>query len=232
VTTFVLVHGSWHGAWCWERLIPELEHHGHDAIAVDLPCDDIEAGCAAYAEVVIAQTARLGDDLVLVGHSLGGLTIPLVAAARPARKLVYLCAVLPRLGLSLVDQLEREPAILTLGFGQGIARDELGREYWADEGKAIEAFYLDCPRQLASWAAARLRHQARAPGREPCPLVQWPAVECVSVLTTDDAVVNPHWSRTAALEQFGATTLELPGGHSPFLSRPAELAEALVSVCL
>ena len=232
MTTFVLVHGSWHGAWCWERLIPELEHHGHDAIAVDLPCDDIEAGCAAYAEVVIAQTARLGEDLVLVGHSLGGLTIPLVAAARPARKLVYLCAVLPRLGLSLVDQLEQEPAILTLGFGQGIAQDELGREYWADEDKAIEAFYLDCPRQLASWAAARLRHQARAPGLEPCPLAQWPAVECVSVLTTDDAVVNPRWSRTAALEQFGATTLELPGGHSPFLSRPAELAEALVSATL
>ena len=60
---------------------------------------------SAYAEVVLAETAVAGDDLVLVGHSLGGLTIPLVAAARPVRALVFLCALLPQPGLSLVDQL-------------------------------------------------------------------------------------------------------------------------------
>jgi hypothetical protein len=57
-------------------------------------------------------------------------------------------------------------------------------------------------------------------------------VESVSLFTSDDGALNPGWSRTAALGRLGASTVELPGGHSPFLGRPAELAEALVSVSL
>jgi pimeloyl-ACP methyl ester carboxylesterase len=232
MTTFALVHGAWHGAWCWERLIPELEQHGHAALAIDLACEDPEAGCAAYADVVLAQTAGLGDDLVLVGHSLGGLTIPLIASERAVRKLVFLCALLPRPGLSLVDQLAQEPEIFVREFGPGLVRDDRDRSYWQDEDAAIDLLYSDCPRQLASWAVARLRHQGRAPSGEPCPLARWPAVESVSVFARDDAAVNPHWSRSAALERLGSGAVELPGGHSPMLSRPAELAEALVSVSL
>jgi pimeloyl-ACP methyl ester carboxylesterase len=232
MATFALVHGAWHGAWCWERLIPELEGHGHAAIAVDLPCDDVTAGCAAYADLVIAQTAGAGDDLVLVGHSLGGLTIPLVAAARPALKLVFLCALIPQPGLSLVDQLEREPEIFPPGFGAGIARDDHDRSYWQDEDAAADALYGDCPRQLTSWALARLRPQARLPSLEQCPLGQWPAVESVSLLATGDAAINPEWSRRAARARLGANTVELPGDHSPFLGRPGELAEVLLSVSL
>jgi pimeloyl-ACP methyl ester carboxylesterase len=230
MTTFALVHGAWHGAWCWDRLIPELARHGHACIAVELPCEDLDAGCAAYAEHVLEQTVAAGDDLVLVGHSLGGLTIPLVAAARPARKLVFLSALLPRPGISLVDQLAEEPGIFAPGFGAGVERDDLGSSYWADEDAAVEVLYPDCPRQLAAWAVARLRHQARPPNTEPCPLERWPAVESVSLFTRDDAAVNPDWSRTAAIQRLGVKAVELPGGHSPFLSRPAELAEALVSV--
>jgi pimeloyl-ACP methyl ester carboxylesterase len=232
MATFGLVHGAWHGAWCWDRLIPELEGHGHAVIAVELPAEDPAADCAAYAQVVLEQTAAAGDDLVLVGHSLGGLTIPLVAAARPARKLVFVCALLPLPGMSLIEQLVREPETFAPGFGAGLARDELDRSYWADEDAAAESLYADCPRQLATWAVGRLRHQGRPPNTEPCPLEQWPAVESVSLFASDDAVMNPRWSRTVALERLGVNAIELPGGHSPFLSRPAELAEALVSVSL
>ena len=231
MTTFALVHGAWHGAWCWERLVPEIEGHGHAAIAVDLPCDDVEAGCAAYADVVLAQIAQADDDLVLVGHSLGGLTIPLVAAARPARKLVFLCGLLPRPGVAFVDQVAQEPGIFVPGTG-GTERDDQDRSVWTDEDAAADVLYGGCPRQLASWASARLRPQARKPRIEPCPLAEWPAVESVSIFTSDDGIVNPEWSRTAARDRLGANTVELPGGHSPFLGRPAELAEVLLSVSL
>ena len=75
MTTFCLVHGAWHGGWCFERLAPELEARGGRVVAPDLPCEDVEAGVSAYADVV---DAALGDaeDVVLVGHSLGGLVDP------------------------------------------------------------------------------------------------------------------------------------------------------------
>lgn len=69
MTTFGLVHGAWHGAWCWDLLAQELEARGHRAIAVDLPCEDSSAGCAEYAAAVVEALAGVGDDLVVVGHS-------------------------------------------------------------------------------------------------------------------------------------------------------------------
>lgn len=95
MTTFALVHGAGHGAWCWERLVPLLKARVHRAITMDLPCEDSTATFTTYADVVIASLARTDDDVVLVGHSLGGLTIPLVAARRPVKRMVFLSAVLP-----------------------------------------------------------------------------------------------------------------------------------------
>jgi pimeloyl-ACP methyl ester carboxylesterase len=92
VTTFGLVHGAWHGAWCWDLLVPELERRGHAAVAPDLPIDDALAGHAEYARAVVDALAGR-DDVVLVGHSMGTLVIPLVAAARPVRGMVFLCGV-------------------------------------------------------------------------------------------------------------------------------------------
>jgi pimeloyl-ACP methyl ester carboxylesterase len=92
VSTFALVHGACHGAWCWERLTPELEGRGHRVVAVDLPTEGRSAGNVRYAEIVAESLSGLEDDVVVVGHSLAGLTIPLVAALRPVRRLVFLCA--------------------------------------------------------------------------------------------------------------------------------------------
>ena len=92
MTDFGLVHGAYHGAWCWERLTPELERLGHRVFTVDLPAEDPEAGAAEYAAVAVTAFADADEDLVLVGHSLGGLTIPLIAASRPVRQLIFLAA--------------------------------------------------------------------------------------------------------------------------------------------
>jgi pimeloyl-ACP methyl ester carboxylesterase len=70
VTTVALVHGAWHGAWCWERLQPELEASGHRVVAVDLPIEDARLGSADYAAVVTRALEAVEDDVVVVGHSL------------------------------------------------------------------------------------------------------------------------------------------------------------------
>ena len=101
---FVLVHGSYHGGWCWELLVPELERLGHRAIAVDLPISEPRAGGQDYADAVVDAAAGLAEP-ILVGHSMGGLVIPLVPAARPVRRLIFLAAFLPIPGVSINEPL-------------------------------------------------------------------------------------------------------------------------------
>jgi pimeloyl-ACP methyl ester carboxylesterase len=226
--TFVLVHGTWHGAWCWERLVPELERRDAGASAVDLPGDDPDAGLDAYRDCVLAAIGD-AEDVVLVGHSFGGVTVPLVAAARPVRTLVLLCALVPEPGRSVSELADSEPEMFVPGFGEGIGRDGLDRSYWADTAAAVAKLYPDCPADLARAAVARLRPQARRPNTEPCPLEAWPSVPTVSILCSEDAAISSDWARRTARKRLGVEPFELPGGHSPFLAQPAALAELLVA---
>jgi pimeloyl-ACP methyl ester carboxylesterase len=226
--TFVLVHGAWHGAWCWERLLPELEQRGARAVTVDLRCDDETAGLAEYRGIVAEACAGI-DEPVLVGHSLGGITIPLVAAARPVRALVFVCGVVPFPGVSFSQQHQDDPAIFAPdNFFAGLETDELGRSYWADEDSAIGALYGECDPDDAHAAFARLRPQGQAASLDVCPLETWPDVPVVSIYGTADRTIDPAWSRRVARERLGVEAIALAADHSPFLSRPAELADALL----
>jgi pimeloyl-ACP methyl ester carboxylesterase len=228
MATFGLVHGAGHGAWCWERLVPALAALGHRAWAMDLPCADPAAGVERYAEVVV-RALPPADDLILVGHSLGGLTIPLVAARRPVRRLVFLCALIPLFGRSLVDQATAEPEMFhaVLHGHPGRVTDPDGTTWLRDEAAARDLYYHDCAAEDVRWAFARLRPQAVAPRREPCPLTAWPPGERAYILCRDDRALSPDWSRRAAPERLGVEPIELAGSHSPFLSRPADLARTL-----
>jgi pimeloyl-ACP methyl ester carboxylesterase len=228
VTTFALVHGAWHGAWCWERLAPELERRGHAVVAPDLPCDDPDATFAAYAAVVAEALDGAGDDVVLVGHSLGGMTIPLVAAERPVLALVYLCALVPIPGVSFVDQLRAERETFLPAYRTGLeATEDRRASRWVDFAVARATIYGDCAEPDARWAFERLRPQSTAPDRGPCPLAALPDVPAVSIVCAEDRIVAPDWSRHVARERLGVEPVELDGGHSPYLSRPAELAALL-----
>lgn len=224
MTTFALVHGAWHGQWCWKPLGEKLEARGHRVVAVDLPCEDVSAGCAEYAGVVVRSLEAVDEDVVVVGHSLAGLTIPLVALARPVRRLVYLCALLPEPGRTLIDQ----DSVFVEGFGSGLRRDELDRSYWPREN-AAEGMYPDCSPELAAWAVPQLRRQARKPNVETTPLESWPDVERVYVLGRRDHIVDLDWSRRAACDRLGVAPVELDAGHSPLLMCPRELADLLTS---
>jgi len=227
VTAFALVHGAWHGAWCWERLVPELEPHGHRVVAVDLPSDDATATFETYADAVV-YALDAEEEVVVVGHSLGGLTIPLVAARRPVRRLVYLCALAPVPGRSFTEQLSIEPDTLLPEYRAGLAGpDETGMTRWQDEALARAVLYADCSERDAGAAFARMRPQARTPHAQPCRLKALPETPRTYVVCDDDRMVNPDRARRVARERLDADLVELPGGHSPFLSRPRELAAVL-----
>jgi hypothetical protein len=232
MSTFALVHGGWHGAWCWERLTPELEALGHRVITMDLPCDDGSATFDDYAAVVCAAVADCsGDDLVVVAHSLAGLSVPLVAAQRRVRRLVYLCALLPIPGMPFVQQMAEDPEMLNPDYPKGLGdKDSQGRRSWIDEELAHFHLFGDCDEATASAAFARLRPQALHPYLPPCSLSSYPEVETTYVVCDEDRMVNPQWSRRVARDWLEADLIELPGDHSPFYSRPRDLAEVLHSL--
>jgi pimeloyl-ACP methyl ester carboxylesterase len=210
--------------------VPELERRGHRTVAVDLPCDDPAATFADYADGVDRALEGTGGDVVLVGHSLGGMTIPLVAARRAVRALVYLCALVPIPGVSMAEQVRAEPDTFVPGYEAGLApADDSRTRRWADFAVARETMYGDCTEADARWAFERLRPQESGSYRIPCPLDALPSVPSRYVLCAEDRIVDPGRSRRAAAERLGVEPVELPGSHSPYLSRPAALADVLVS---
>lgn len=182
MVTFGLVHGSQHGGWCWERLTSELERRGHRVVAPDLPCDDPRVGVNGYATVMIDALDGF-DDVVLVGHSLGSLTIPVVASRRPVDRMIFLCSVPTGPGPAIDADLATMVTLAYLDAARVI--DDQERESISDRD-AVVVWYADCEPDDAAWAVARLRPQSRRPLTEPGPLTEWPPVpaELANLLDT------------------------------------------------
>jgi len=222
MTTFALVHGSWHGGWCFQKLVAELEARGHDAVAVDLPCDEVGKDYPDYARVVAGALANR-DDVVAVGHSMGGHTIPHLARLRPIRRLVFLCALVPPPAEGWAHD-QHTPRL-----GEAIVRDELDRSFVCDLDSAVATLYDDCDATDARRAFERLRPQARTNAY--LPRSEWPDVPATYVVTRGDRALPPAWQCEAAAAN-GLETRELDGGHSPFVARPEELALLLLGLLL
>jgi hypothetical protein len=183
--------------------------------AVDLPGDDPDATLHDYAAAV-----RPAD--VVVGHSLAGLTIPLVEAELR----VYLCALVPPWGRATLDVFAE--GALQPGFpSDGVTRDERDRTVWVDEAYALRSMYADCDRTVALQAYALLRPQASGIYEGDYPLARRPPGRATSIVGADDRAVVPDWSRRVAAERLDAEVVELPSSHSPMLSRPSDLANVL-----
>ena len=224
---FVLVHGAYHGAWCWDALRKELRRLGHSSTAVDLPCEDPDAGAERYANEVLASLPKTGEGVVLVGHSLAGLTIPIVTGRSRVVMTVYLCALLPVPGLSFDAQhadygTDFRPSEAPVGNADGSST-------WPERG-AVEVFYQDCDPAISTASARRLRAQSWRITQEVTPLRQWPMVPAASIFCTADRAVSPAYSSRAARDLLNVEAIEMPGGHSPFLSRPADLAARLTAL--
>ncbi|MEE4361442.1 MAG: alpha/beta fold hydrolase [Pseudomonadales bacterium] len=234
---FVLVHGAWHGGWCWDRLTPLLEAGGASVTAPDLPgagADEtaVEAiDLELYAEHVERWIRELDRPVELVGHSMGGAVISRVAERLPQylTGLTYLCAFLPRDGESL-GQLGAEDADTQLNAALHAGTTAGTLELDAEDARRI--FYHDCPAADAELALARLRPQPVAPLRAPVVLstAAWGSVPRAYVLCTEDRAVSPAQQRRMLERVPCDPVIELATGHSPFHAAPERLAEALLGI--
>jgi pimeloyl-ACP methyl ester carboxylesterase len=236
---FVLVHGGFHGAWCWSRTIPELERLGQEAIAVDIPGHgerrDEESTLANRRDAIVS-VLRPGD--VLVGHSGGGFDITLAADAAPdiVSHIVYLAAALPREGRTYPEAMamrDSEDGEFDGDVGEMLAYLDFsddGAMSFAEFEGAWKYFYHDCDEQTARWAYERLDPE-RFGDTTVTPVSVprfWEADLPRSYIRCLQDRSKPRWLSDVVARRLGVEQLTIDTSHSPFLSRPRELAELLI----
>lgn len=223
---FLLVHGASHGAWCWDRLVPLLQELGHEAVAIDLPShgdDPTPASDVRMADYVRAATQAMAPKTILVGHSLGGLTITLAAAAAPkqARALIYLCALVPLPGKSFMD-FRSEAISPEVGKVQTVDREN-GVAY-VQPDKAGDLFYFDCSDEDRAFASSKLSPQPIGLMSEVLNFEE-PSCPRHYIRCLNDQIVYPEYQRT--ISEGWPHVHEMATGHSPFFSDRKGLAEIL-----
>lgn len=206
MTTFALIHGSGDGGWAWHMVQQELRDRGHEAIAPDLPTDRDDATWDDCVEAVATEVGTAAD-VVVVGHSAGGLFVPLVADRLGAKLQVFVAGLVPQ---------PRETADEWF--------DHVG---WTPTGSA-DPFYHDVPGELAAEAMARERPTSAKLAEAPWPRSALPTIPARFVVTTQDRFIAPGVQQHVATTRLGITDPdEIDSGHCANLSQPVELARIL-----
>jgi len=220
--TVVLVHGAWHGAWCWDKVVALLEKQGVAVETFDLPMTSFEDDVAATKAVLDA----VDGDAVLCGHSYGGAVITSAGNHPKVAHLVYLTAF-------ACDADESPSATAT---DQQLPATDLASAFvFHDDGTAtlkpeliVDGFYHDCDPADAAAAQGRLRPIHMSCFTTPVGAPAWKAKPSTYVVCTEDRAIHP------ALQQYMAgrcsSTVELATAHSPFLNRPDAVADLLAGL--
>jgi pimeloyl-ACP methyl ester carboxylesterase len=218
--TVVLVHGAWHGAWCWDKVVAELEAAGVPVAAVDLPLTSLADDVAATRAAIEAA----GGPVVLCGHSYGGSVITEAGDHPSVAHLVYLCAFALDEGETTTSAATGEELPST-DLGAAFRFSEDGERVHLDPDGARTAFYLDCDPADADAALARLRPMAFACFTAPVSTAAWRDRPSTYAVCTEDLAVHPALQRVLAARC--SETVEWPTSHSPFVSRPELVADLL-----
>ncbi|MBP2369966.1 alpha/beta fold hydrolase [Pseudonocardia parietis] len=225
MTTFALVPGAGTDTWYWGPLMWELTGRGHRAVAVELPCDDDGAHLEDYADAVV-DAVKSGDgdpdDLVVVGHSFGGFTAPLVCDRLAVRELVLVTAMVPAPGESAAQWWA------ATGHPEALAAQDAkdGR----DPDDVVALFFHDVPEQTANEALRHEREQSATAFEQPWPRDGWPDVRTRYLMCRDDKLFPSAFVRTMLARRLRGTVPEaIPGSHHPMLAHPARLAGALLA---
>jgi pimeloyl-ACP methyl ester carboxylesterase len=238
MSTFVLVHGAWHGAWCWERVVPLLESHGHRVIAPDLPGmgDDrtplSEVTLQLWARFVADLIQQQDEPVILVGHSRGGIVVSQAAEYVPDRigTLIYLAAFLVPDGRTLHDTMRRIPSRPESKDSLVFAPDQMTSTIAPDAVRRV--FYNTAPDE---WVA----RATRLSGPEPMVSFTTPvrvtddrygSVDRVYIECAQDRAIAPQLQRMMVAEMPCREVIMMDTDHSPFYSAPDLLATHLMAI--
>jgi pimeloyl-ACP methyl ester carboxylesterase len=237
MTTFVLVHGAWHGGWCWHKIVARLEARGHKVFAPDMPGHGIDRTpieqvtldsiAAKIAGVVSAQD----EPVVLVGHSYGGTVITQAAelCARRIRALVYLTAFLIPNGQTTLAAAADDPQSLV---GPNIQFSPDGKTGTFNPAALRETFYGDCSEEDVALARLALVPEGIAGFAAPVRVTaqNWGRIARTYIECVRDRAIGIDRQRAMAKALPCQTVLSLDTDHSPFFSAPDALSDMLARI--
>lgn len=235
---FILIHGSWHGAWCWFKVATRLRALGHTVVAPDLPSHGRDR--TPPAEVTLEHyVARVLEALpadeasIVVAHSRGGLVLSTLAERCPERiaRAVYLAAVLPAPGQCVFDLLPDAGDSLLPGAMYG---DEARTWDMLREDAFVPALYADCSADDIELCRQLLTPEPLAPSLTPLTLTPtgYGRVRKVYVELTEDRAVPLAWQRKMQANGPCTEVRSIAASHSAYFSRPDELAASLHEIAL
>ena len=228
----VLLHGSWHGAWCWHKVVPWLRAQGHRVHAPDLPAHGRDWRIARGRTTLAAMAApvcRLLDSLdepaLLVAHSRGGIVASTVAEMRP-RKLcgvTYLAAYMLRNGERVADFFRQDKESLVpphLRISKATFTDRLAEEAYRP------ALYADCADEDVELARSLLTPEPSLPALTRLRLSDkgYGSVPRHYIELTNDRAVSLSLQRRMIAASPCASVSSIEASHSAYFSAPRELA--------
>lgn len=238
--TYLLIHGAWHGAWCWNMLLPMLQEKGLKAIAIDLPghgkdsanIDNITLN--DYVEAVVNTAKQIKGNIILVGHSMGGIVISQAAeklGTQKVSKLVYLDAFLPKPGESvssiailIESSLPKDSSRISIGQGLIVSANGKSSRFKNDIADLL--FYHDCSTSIKQFAHEHLTKQAFSPLSTPVRLSDdiFGKIPKYYILCNQSKDLDKSILPTRVECQ---KVYKINSSHSPFFSQPKELANIL-----
>lgn len=237
MNTYILVAGSWHSAWCWYKIIPQLERAGHLVIAVDLPAHGRDTTPASavtlqsYVDHIVSILDTLPGPAILVGHSRAGIVISQSAEARPdkIKALVYLAAYLIPHGETMLQTALADTESL---IAKNLELNEAGGYHTFKHEAMRDALYADCNDDDVTLASLMRVPEPNAPVATPLHLTadNYGRVPRVYIETLKDQAVTIGTQRRMVDSMSVNRLITMDSSHSPFFSQPAQLAAHLMSV--
>lgn len=236
-STIMLVHGACHGGWCWERLVPLLEATGHRVLTPDLPGRGANGApgwwrwtLQDYANAIVDAARQEGGPVIAVGHSMGGQVISGAAETAPElfERLVYLAAFLATSGESIVSM-----AGMNTGSDIAQATDTslLKGLMTITPESARPVFYGDCSDTDFEWAGPQLVPEPLRPSFGKLTLSErFQSVPRSYIRCAQDRALSVQFQDRMIERQPCERVVTLESSHSPFLSMPQQLADALLTV--
>jgi len=237
MATFLLVHGMFHGGWCWQPLKARLERDGHRVLAPDLascgadPTPASEVTLDRWARDVAALAAAAAEPVILVGHSRGGLVVSQaaeVAGPEAVAGIVYLTALMLPDGVSAAG-------LQQIMAGEQIEGPTLEVRI-ADDGVSMlpppdaeDLFFAECTPEVRAWAAPQVQAEVMAPLATPVALSagRYGRIPRVYIETTRDRTVPIAAQRAMIAQSPPVAVHSMEADHSPQLSHVEELAQIL-----